>query len=107
MECSFVVGQKVVCVDTWSRDERCAGDERGPIRGVEYTIREVGYLHAEHPNTIQVRLVEIVNPARAYGSNELFEPCFRASRFRPLVTRKTDISCFTAILNGHRISEDA
>lgn len=79
---TFRVGQKVVCVDD-SPDR--FGRELGVVRGEIYTIRAV----LERQGWQGVLLVE-VDPGSAAG--------WYASRFRPVVERKTDISVFHEIL---------
>lgn len=92
MTCNFRVGQKVVCVSEWKRIGGFGG-EIGPIHGEVYTIREVGFLHPDFPRMVTVRLDEIANEVWLG-----FETCFAATRFRPVVQRKTDISIFKALL---------
>jgi hypothetical protein len=102
MECKFVVGQKVVCVDADPGDGYIGWADDGPVEGHVYTITSVH----DHDGDLVVWLAEIERhpmARRLWG-----EECgYAACRFRPVVTRKTDISIFTAILNGHRIPEDA
>jgi hypothetical protein len=103
----FHVGQRVVCVDDdWDMPPRQDGipwvDEPCRIkRGRVYTICHMyvcpldGFLClalSEVPRTP-------VGIAVALGVTQLG---FRATRFRPIQTRKTDISCFTAMLNPQR-----
>ncbi|RUU79990.1 hypothetical protein [Mesorhizobium sp. M7A.F.Ca.MR.362.00.0.0] len=92
-------GMKVVCVKTWSSRGYGYGDEIGPVAGNTYTIREIGYFRSENQGHLQVRLCEIVNKARPYRDIGVREQSFRASRFRPVQNRATDISIFTALLN--------
>lgn len=90
----FRVGQKVVCVDA-------SGWRRGifiyPEQGEKYTVRDV------EPNAhgvLCIRVEEISQPAALSADMSMYcEPLFRASRFRPLIEKKTDISIFTAMLN--------
>jgi hypothetical protein len=98
MSCKFHVGQKVVCVDGWAHDGSGYGYEIGPVKGQVYTIRNIGFLNATTPDVLVVRLSEIRNPEMYYRGTGLYEPSFRASRFRPVVARKTDISVFKAML---------
>lgn len=102
---AFRVGQKVVCVEAWSRYGLGRGDEIGPTQDSIYTIREIGVgLHPTCPDELHVRLDEIVNPVIEYKCGK-YEVAFRATRFRPVVERKTDISVFTAMLT--KIGADA
>lgn len=73
---AFRVGQKVGCVD--------AGGWPQISIGTVYTVHSINNDYG-----CWLRLKE-VNPE--LGG-------YRASRFRPIVERKTDISCFTAMLN--------
>lgn len=106
MECKFQVGQKVVCVD--DRPGRSTpsvpnalviGDMDGLTMGAVYTVREIFF--DDGWGDVSIRLVEITRQlSRLNGV--WFESGFAPDRFRPLVTRKTDISCFTALLNTQR-----
>jgi len=97
------VGDKVVCLQTWFEPCGGYGDEVGPVEGVIYTIREIGYLSPSIPGKVHVRLCEIVNKARPCQVVGIWEQTFRASRFRPVQKRKTDISIFTAMLTDNKV----
>lgn len=91
------VGMKVVCVS------KNKGLRHKPIyEGRVYTIRKVW----SHPKTgeIGVLLQEVVNEIHPIYK---MERGYGARRFRPLVTRKTDISIFTAMLHGTDQTVDA
>lgn len=75
---TFRVGQEVVCVD---EDE--ATKHYGIYKDRVYTIASI----FEKAGAIFVYLAEVTSDGGWY-----------ASRFRPVVTRKTDISVFTAML---------
>ncbi len=93
MECTFVVGQKVVCVDNLPRITRSWAANSRPILGATYTVAQVGL--APHPLDSSMPVVwleEISN------QSNLSRGSYLASRFRPLVTTKTDISLFQKIL---------
>lgn len=97
----FKIGQKVVLVDAsgWDAHDYILWDY--PKQGDVYTIREIVPIAELGFNCL--RLEEIRNePARSREIGELMEPCFRASRFRPLAEKKTDISIFTAMLHEAR-----
>lgn len=85
---TFYVGQKVVCVDV-GYSETTGHPARSLKIGVVYTVAWTYTSRRGNPGVI---LAE-VKPAsdRARG--------FLASRFRPVVERKTDISVFKAMLN--------
>jgi hypothetical protein len=88
----FYVGQKVVCVNAKPRSPNWPGTKR-VVEGAVYTIRAVYF--EKRQNATGVLLSEIVNEfAPSIGC----EPGFLASRFRPVVERKTDISIFTDML---------
>lgn len=94
----FYVGQKVVCVEP----SRGGGypDDIVPYVGGIYTIRGIDANRAGGAYHTGLFLEEIVNPLRGYaGYVVLSEASFRATRFRPLTERKTDISVFRALLN--------
>jgi len=88
---TFRSGMKVVCVD--DDGQACSSGDR-PVRlGAIYTVRDAFDFFGEPA----VRLEEIMNPRdRAY----------HAYRFRPIVSRKTDISCFTVLLNPSKEREN-
>jgi predicted TPR repeat methyltransferase len=78
---TFRIGQKVVCVDA-------DGLVGTIIAGAVYEIADV-----------EPRGVRLVDWKCGGG--------FLASRFRPIVERKTDISVFTEILRKNNIGVDA
>lgn len=94
----FRVGQKVVCVE----DKPMLVDifpyraavGVNLIKGNVYTIRGVVF---DLKGTLCVYLVEARSPLPPL-SNGMERPYF-ATRFRPLVERKTDISIFKKMLN--------
>ena len=94
---SFHVGQKVVCVDA-SVNGR--GDKPALVEGNIYTIAHIVTVN----DKVGFNLIEaqIPKPLR------IFYPAYRATRFRPVIERKTDISVFTALLNpaNHKHLED-
>lgn len=83
---TFRVGQRVVCVNAndWLDEE----DEVFPLHGEVYTIRDI-IPYAD--GICGLLLCEIVNRPQEYDMGFL-ECTFLASRFRPIVDRKTDIS---------------
>lgn len=94
---NFHVGQKVVMVDDWKPHVRERAADEGvtlPTLGTIYTIRgmEPGVFN---PSKIYLWLNEIHNGPCSDG----IEANFCSSLFRPVVERKTDISCFTDMLN--------
>lgn len=85
--CNFRVGQKVVCVD----DRHCFGDL---VKGGVYTVANVSVdIKYSLAGTFctGIELVE-TKPDGPFLD-------FAASRFLPVVERKTDISVFRAMLN--------
>lgn len=97
---SFRSGQKVECINDvaynsifgWSNSER-------PIKGAIYTIKRVYTFH----NILCLWLEEITRDQTSiadHGPNV----GYGAYRFRPLISRPTDISIFTAML-GPRVKE--
>lgn len=101
----FHVGQLVVCVDDtkrWRHTDSGAmvksggyGDEVFPTKGIVYTIRDAGIIRPSFLDAY-VRLVEIRNQVRAYGTCGAFEPCFMAERFRPVNPKRIEV--FTSLL---------
>ncbi|WP_019567336.1 hypothetical protein [Agrobacterium sp. 10MFCol1.1] len=102
MECNFVVGQKVVCVDADVRFEaprngaRVVNTTLGEIvEGKTYTIRSVFW--DELWECVLVRLEEVRRGNSRY-KGEYYESGYDPRRFRPVKTRSTDISIFKAML---------
>lgn len=98
---SWYVGMKVVCVKTGPWDSGMPG-EVCPACGEVYTIRDI-VPPDEVDSGIGIRLVEIVNPEIEHW----VECSFLAGNFRPVQTRKTDISIFEAMLNPLTTRETA
>jgi hypothetical protein len=99
----FTVGQKVVCVDAKGGFTNLLGEIRDThelSEGAIYTIRTIStWDHGGHP--VVVRLQEITErkvPVGCFSVDPDSDSPFLASRFRPLVERKTDISVFTKML---------
>lgn len=92
---NFHVGQKVVCINA---APSMTGHVPPFVEGGVYTITSIG----------DFRGAVYVSLAGVHGGSTGM-PGWRADRFRPVVTRKTDISIFKRILaNPHiRIEEDA
>lgn len=94
----FYVGQKVVCVDdavTSSRRGWFSAPNVKPTIGKVYTVRAVG---ESVEGFLGLRLHEL-NLCGKRGDGLFFiDNFYRASRFRPVVERKTDISIFKKIL---------
>lgn len=80
-------GQKVICID--DSGDKTDRPESFPVKDTVYTIRR------DFGQT--VLLEEIVNEPQAFidGFREMR---FRATRFRPVNDRPTDISVFTDLL---------
>lgn len=85
----YRIGQKVICVDDDFSQYHYFG-EQYPQKNCIYTVRN--FSDGEH-----IRLVEIINNQYPYNDG-FMEVSFRATRFRPIVERKTDISIFTEML---------
>lgn len=80
----FRVGQKVVCVDATVYNAAWGANEE-PTVGKVYTV--TGYGDSIFGNYPVIHVAESHNPLG-----------YRASRFRPIVERETDISIFKAML---------
>lgn len=105
---SWHVGMKVVCVSPII-NLNAYGDELIPVVGKVYALREIA--PCSWSGIMSVYLAELVNPERRYilpnGSAIEGEPGFDAKHFRPVQTRKTDISVFTAMLHDKKERERA
>lgn len=90
---SFHVGQKVVCVDATSRH----WSRRWISEGVVYVVAGLrfdgSHEFKDHLGSTYALDLEGVGKPNGFG----------ASRFRPLVERKTDISVFTAMLDRQKV----
>jgi hypothetical protein len=88
---SFHVGQKVVCINV----DGLLVEGDPPKRLVKGRLYTIALLEVRPDGVLRLRTTE-------HRSNFL-----DASRFRPVVARKTDISIFTNILNTQRVRTDA
>lgn len=84
----FFAGQKVVCVNAKEIDN----GPTGLVEGDVYTV-----LH-DLPGVVGVQILE-ADPSPCMG--------FRSDRFRPALTKKTDISIFKQAPAPTKIREDA
>ena len=96
---AFHVGQKVVCIRGATRSSMTRGNW-APKTGGVYTVRGI----YNGPERVDLNFEEYVHHE--------FHDCgaeygWDASRFRPVVERKTDISIFTDMLKTQRVRTDA
>lgn len=83
----FHIGQEVICVNDDFTNSFKLSDEKFPVKGSIYHIRDIEDVHGE----IGLRLEELVNPQRTgFGSKEPWECCFKSARFRPLTKSTYD-----------------
>lgn len=106
------IGMKVVCVgsegtpkpagfwEQWQKDWGIVLPERGSV----YTLRD---LRIGSDSILRIRVEEIRNPIIAFVDAPRQEPWFNALGFRPVRKNMTDISIFTAMLEGAREVEPA
>jgi hypothetical protein len=80
----FYLGQKVQCVDNSNQDQNLKV-------GQTYVIDRAEFIGAATKTYVWV--VGVYDNYKPTGGGSLY-----ASRFRPLVEKKTDISVFTALL---------
>lgn len=92
---TFRVGQRVVCVDARHRLVRVATLTERRV----YTIRDVGE-EKHYPGEFWVYLEEIHNQLMWKDGTELG---YDATRFRPIVERKTSIKVFQRMLNPSEV----
>jgi len=100
----FRVGQKVVCVEPHDNPPASGGVIEGKI----YTIRELGLTQDGAPG-VRVCGLKLSSGPGEIGCISLrpFVDVFmKQTRFRPIVSRKTDISCFTVLLNPSKEREN-
>lgn len=89
--CNFRVGQKVVCIKGAERSPYTIGGWCPKTGGV-YTVRGV----YDGPLYLVIHLEEYRHPD---GDMHGVEHGWDATRFRPVVERKTDIEIFRRMLN--------
>lgn len=102
MECKFVVGQKVVCINDDRNAFKIPGIKyletglHGLKKGEIYTIKSI----FENPATknINLELLELPRPPIP-GKDWKSTSGFMYKRFAPLNEKKTDISVFQSIVN--------
>lgn len=109
-EMLFHVGQKVVRITSIDfHPDTSLYYEQLPVKDGIYTVRKV--VMERYHDTLEeipaLLLVEIVNEPRPWANGGVHEAAFDASRFRPLVERKTDIAIFEKMLVPKRATEDA
>lgn len=95
---TFYRGQKVTMKEN-SPFGVMHDSERQPEYGKVYTIRDL-VMHREI--LLGLRFEEIRNP-RILRAFQEYECHFQADCFRPVVTRKTDISIFTRMLDQTKV----
>lgn len=92
----FRVGQKVVCV--WRKPNMKWPGTLPTVVGAIYTVRGIEWISAPysegHPG---LYLEELRNEVRM-TTEGMWEPSYRASKFRPVVERSTDITFAHEIL---------
>lgn len=91
---NFRIGQKVVCVGRWLYFPEIV---HYPEFSKIYTVRGKRLCPWNRQTPVGLLLEEIVNPVVTCldGTDE---PAWDATAFRPLVTKKTDISVFKRML---------
>ena len=96
----FFVGQKVVCVVDWRREALLFSIPYWPVKDEIYTIAIVRTeTNAQDcGQDCGLVLVELANPRMLHADGEMKDPAWSSFGFRPLIERKTDISCFQRIL---------
>jgi len=106
------VGMRVVARDDApKRDQatRAAASRAGivsPKRGQVYTIRDITIGHLSDGDVVCLRFKEIRNSYR-HAVFDGGEFAFAARNFRPVQSRKTDISIFKVMLNRQPAIEGA
>jgi hypothetical protein len=83
----FHVGQKVVCVDASVTYSWAPGAEI--IEGAVYTVRGLGLDVTGQPG-LRLHEVELTGPFGHVSNGPYKDKCYRATRFRPVIERKTN-----------------
>lgn len=103
MDCPFIVGQRVVCIDdSWREPDLIRFLERVchyrfPRLNHVYTVRGVLIYQFDPTPDVGVYLEELRNPVIQWRDGDYSELAFSPCRFRPLQTRPTDIEVFQRI----------
>jgi hypothetical protein len=108
MNCTFKVGDRVVCVDDTLYDVHVpgvlfSGDLNGLTKGTVYTIRSVYFDPAFRLPTIRVSEIERLPLSCFEGF--IYESGYNPERFRPVVSRPTSIAVFKAMLTPSKQKE--
>jgi len=90
----FRVGQRVICIDATPYNGDWADGVDPLIQGAVFTISRSNYPSPIFTGGVVISVRELTNP---YG--------YFASRFRPVVSRPTDISAFTKMLTDERLGD--
>lgn len=94
----FHVGQKVVCVNDEGQSPESG--QRWITKGHVYVISWVGnYRNIRRGKNAHCVRLDGIDRSGLYNGRAYHDTPFYASRFRPVIERKTDISLFTAMLN--------
>lgn len=111
MTCNFRVGQKVVCVDDGALWDIKTGSvytvAQITVEPDVYVDIETGDFSHIGANQAVVYLTEVVLRHTRHGVRTIHFGGFSASRFRPVVQRKTDISIFKALLTPSKEKVEA
>ncbi len=91
MECKFAVGQKVVCIFGHQGENKLTKNGWAPKTGGIYTVRSIFVWGKTY-----IRLEEYHDD---HNDGPWGECGWDASRFRPAIEHRTDISIFKAMLN--------
>ena len=104
---AFYRGQKVVCIDDVAKTEWPRNGVL--VKGRAYIGREVGINVIGEPGLRLYGLELTSEPGTIgfYSLKPFRDNFYRADRFRPIVSRKTDISVFTKLLDDVKQTERA
>ena len=91
----FYLGQKVVCID--DKPQIQIGKMHGLTKGNVYTIRWIG-MYNDFFNKEEILCIRVEEINRSEPTLQQFDVPYMASRFRPLLEKKTDISIFHKLL---------
>lgn len=100
---NFHVGQKVVCIGHRKLFGHPYDLCNWPVKGGVYTIGSI----TDHGGDKVLLTLREVDNSHMVPEYSRLEPGFPYQRFRPVAERKTDISCFTAMLEPKKARVDA
>lgn len=96
---TFRVGMKVECVDSHPGHGFSWEHQEAPVLGSKYTVTRV-FIDEEGDEIIHLQEIARDRVSQEWWGDDVG---YRASRFRPIVERKTSIEVFQRMLNPSEV----